>query len=78
MEDDRMPLKLLRRLAAVRLPAEFSDPDEIEKLALLRGRGQIVVLLPDATMEAARVLMITAEGWRTLRSPPTSYWPPLR
>lgn len=73
-----MPLELLRELAVRHLPAEFSDPEDISRLALLRQRGQIVVLLPDANTAAARVLLITAEGWRTLRSPPTSYWPPLR
>lgn len=73
-----MPLMLLRRLASMQMPALFSNPDEIEKFAMLRGNRQIVVLLPDATEAFAQVLLITAEGWRTLRSPPVSYWPPLR
>lgn len=62
-----MPLQLLRDLASQRLPAEFAAPEDLAKLVTLRRLRLVIVLLPNAGETAARVLLITAEGWRTLR-----------
>jgi hypothetical protein len=62
-----MPLQLLRELASQTLPAVVADPGEIAKLAKLRQLGLVIVLLPIDDEDAARVLLITSEGWRTLR-----------
>ncbi|PZP92021.1 MAG: hypothetical protein DI587_33015 [Variovorax paradoxus] len=62
-----MPLQLLRELASQTLPAVFADPSDIAKLVKLRQLGLIIVLLPMDHEDVARVLLITAEGWRTLR-----------
>lgn len=62
-----MPLQFLRELAVHKLPALFAEPADIAKLVRLRELGQIIVLLPSENDTTARVLLITAQGWRTLR-----------
>ncbi|MDA8447395.1 hypothetical protein [Paracidovorax valerianellae] len=70
-----MSLAFLRQLAAQPLPLNISDRDGIENVQRLRAAGLIAALVlrlphPDGTRgrTIARVLAITGEGRRVLRS----------
>ncbi len=66
-----MPMKLLLGLSRSRLPVSITEPQEIDKLRLLRAAGLVAALLPGvrATAPVARVLAITRKGRQELQGP---------
>jgi hypothetical protein len=59
-----MPIELLKAIAKLPLPLTITDPNDIDKLRVLKAAGYVTVLLPspDGDQKFATVLYITAEG----------------
>jgi hypothetical protein len=59
-----MPVELLKAIANKPLPLTITDPNDIDKLRVLRAAGYMTVLLPSpgGDQRFARVLHITAKG----------------
>lgn len=59
-----MPVELLKAIVNKPLPLTITDPNDIDKLRVLRAAGYVIVLLPSSggDQRFARVLHITAEG----------------
>jgi hypothetical protein len=59
-----MPVELLKAIVNKPLPLTITDPNDIDKLRVLRAAGYVTVLLPSPGGEQrfARVLHITAKG----------------
>lgn len=64
-----MPLELLREIAKKNLPMEVNDPNDVDKLWVLRASSHVEVELPEPTspIQKAKVLAITPKGWAVLK-----------
>ncbi|OUM03729.1 hypothetical protein [Variovorax sp. JS1663] len=69
-----MSLKLLRQIAASRLPVLFYRPEDIDKVRTLCSAGLVIAMVPDARgpldfsakAAAAQVLAVTHKGLEEL------------
>lgn len=65
-----MPMKLLAELAQAPLPRAYEDPDDIERIRVLKAHGHIEASIPawrsGSIPKPATVHAVTAHGRRAL------------
>lgn len=57
-----MPMKLLRELAADKLPRTLTYPPDLDKLRVLHAAGMVIALLPRSSSEDPELQAVTAVG----------------